>query len=286
MLLVIAIGFGREVIQWWHSGPAAKPRDSGQTELPAGGTESQILQFGDQSWSIRRQEFLGPREAVPAALQAVCRSAIVTAQPRNSKPDAAEQNVLTRLASEQAVAEEVGKWRLYQWSEGFPILIGTRAVAVDSSQSAGPEAGTNLAETTHRVVIWGMAVPVAADAWTLYVFQADRAPGSQATAAVEIPLPRAARRVAAIRSVGGEAITAFSLGDEGVVRARQHFDGWFAMHDWNAVGPWQPISTGWHARFESKSQSSFRAVDIRLGVDSQGKLTGLLLESQVEKGTR
>ncbi len=84
MLVVIALGFGREVLHWWHDEgtlPAAAPA------MPADrlgdAAAPHVLEFGDQAWSIRRQEFSGPPGDVPAALQAACRAAIVdTPAPR------------------------------------------------------------------------------------------------------------------------------------------------------------------------------------------------------------
>ena len=98
--------------------------------IPLGdGAAPHVLEFGDQAWSIRRQEFSGPQGGLPAALQAACRAAIVDARPRGESADAAEQELLKRLAGERPVAEEQGQWRLYEWGAGHPVLIGTRAVA-------------------------------------------------------------------------------------------------------------------------------------------------------------
>ena len=114
MLVVIALGFGREVLHWWHdegTSPAAGPSVAAD---PLGdGTVPHVLEFGDQAWSIRRQEFSGPPGDVSAALQAACRAAIVDSRPRGESPDAAEQELLKRLAGERPVAEEQGQWRLY-----------------------------------------------------------------------------------------------------------------------------------------------------------------------------
>ena len=159
----------------------------------------QVLQFGDQAWSIRRQEFSGQRADVPAALLAACRAAIKVARPHGDKADAAEQDVLRRLAAERPLAEEQGQWRLYQWSQRFPVMIGARAIGADV-ESRAATAGTNLAESPYRVVIWGVAVPMAANAWTLYVFPARRRAGSGEHDTMEVALPPGSRRLASIRT--------------------------------------------------------------------------------------
>jgi len=321
MLLVIALGFGREVLHWWHdegTPPAVAPVDP-----LSDGAGLHVLEFGDQAWSIRRQEFSGRQGDVPAALQAACRTAIVDARPRGESPDAAEQELVNRLARERPVAERRGQWRIYLWGQGHPVLIGTRAVGPGTSADgtgradhdhdhdheymvpdmvpdmvpAQPtSAGTNLDETTYRVVIWGVAVPAAADAWTLYLFQSGGTGGGQSQSEVAIPLPPGGHRLVAIRATqstgcpGGEAITAFSADDGNL--ARGFYDRWFADHGWKVAAGWEQIGSGWHARFEMRRGSvgdrphqvgdrpqQALAVDVRLGPDAQGRWTGLVMES-------
>ena len=95
MLVVIGLGFGREVLHWWHDEggvPAAAPPMAAD---PLGdGAAPHLLEFGDQAWSVRRQEFSGLWADVSAALQAACRRAIVDARPCGKLPDAAEEELL------------------------------------------------------------------------------------------------------------------------------------------------------------------------------------------------
>ncbi len=289
MLLVIALGFGRQVLHWWHDD--STPRGTANANSPAssvGAADSQILAFGEQNWSIRRQDFNGPAGAVPAALVQFCRSVIVDAPPRGDMADAAEQDVLKRLATEKPIAEEPGKWRLYQWSEGVPIVIGTRNVSgtlrvpmEGGTRSVPDTKRTILAEKPCRVVIWSMAVPADKNSWTLYIFQAGGKGPSSGQGVVEVPLPPGGRRLASVGS-GGGSITAFSA-DDGLTDAIPRFyDRWFGQRGWVAAAPWQHTSTGWQARFESAAGGATIAVDIRLGGDPQGRCTGLVMESQVE----
>jgi hypothetical protein len=291
MLLVIALGFGRQVLHWWHDD--APPRGKGDNPIfadtksgtvPSGAADPQILAFGDQKWSIRRQEFSGKPNAVAAALVQFCRSAIADATPSTDAADAAEQDVLKRLAAEKPIAEEPDKWRLYQWSEGVPIMLGTRVIRANAAR-------TVLAESTYRVVIWGMAVPAATSAWTLYVFQGGGAAGGKGDSPVfaetkigtvpQVPLPPGGRRLASVGATEG-SITAFTA-EVGLTNAIPRFyDRWFAEHAWIATVPWRHSSTGWQARFESSAVGATAAVDIRLGSDSQGRCTGLLMESHSE----
>ena len=98
------------------------------------------------SWSLgtRRGRSGGRNSPAPgdvsAALEAACRAAIVDSRPRGESADAAEKELLKRLAGERPVAEEHGRWRLYRWGEGHPVLIGTRTVG------AGETAWTRAAQ--------------------------------------------------------------------------------------------------------------------------------------------
>ena len=235
MLLVIALGFGREVLHWWHDDAPPRPAASAGSSAAPGqplagrGLDSQVLAFGNQNWSIRRQEFSGSQAEVPAALLAFCRTAISNARPRGDAADAAEQDMLKRLAAEKPAAEEPGRWRLYQWSAGSPIVVGIRST----------QPGTNLAEPPYRVVIWGMAVPTRANAWSLYVFQPGTAGSGAEQSNIEVPLPPGGRRLAMVRTADGSSITAFAADDDLGDSCRKFYDRWFADHGWKAADPWR-----------------------------------------------
>jgi hypothetical protein len=308
MLLMIALGFGGQVLNSWHGAgtpPAATP--AVPSDLLGDAAAPHVLEFGDQAWSIRRQEFSGREGEVNAALQAACRAAILDSRPRGESADADEQELLKRLAGERPVAEEPGQWRLYRWGEGHPVLIGTKSgergagsgeqearakshlPAPRSLLPAPRSPGTKLDETTYRVVIWGMAIPVTQHAskepvaWTLYLFQSGGAAGGRGQSSVEVPLPPGGHRLVSIRAVDGGAITAFSVDHEYMVpngrAAREFYDRWFADHGWTVVLGWQQVASGWQARFETRPAPAL-AVDIRLGMDPQGDWSGLVMESQ------
>jgi len=297
MLAVVAVGFGREVLHWWHEGtlPAGA---TGVAADPLGDEAApHVLEFGDHAWSIRRQVFSGRQSDVSAALEAACRAAMVDSRPGRESADSTEQELLKRLACQRPVAEEHGQWRIYRWGGGYSVLIGTRALgrtrldagrSVEGATAPGP--GTNLDETVYRVVIWGVAVPTgvmpgtmysssrSANVWALYLFQSGGGASGQLRPEMQIPLPPAGHRLVSIRAAVGGAITAFSAGDGDA--ARGFYDRWFADHGWKIAIRWQQIASGWHGRFESPSAPA-QAVDIHLGIDSQGRSTALMMESQL-----
>src|SRR5208282_5791852 len=99
------------------------------------GAAPHLLEFGDQAWSIRRQEFSGPSGDVSTALQAACRTAIVDSRPRGKLPDAAEEELLKGLAGKWPIADEEGQWRLYRWGNDHPVFIGTRAIEGEGNKA-------------------------------------------------------------------------------------------------------------------------------------------------------
>jgi hypothetical protein len=239
-------------------------------------------------------------------LQAACRAVIADSRPRGELPDAAEHELLKRLAGQRPVAEQRGQWRIYAWGAGQPVLIGTRAfgtvvgensatspsgksshhsdrsVGTARSATAQPATlGTSLDETPYRVVIWGVAVPSTTNAWTLCLFQSNAAAGGEGQGGEKIPLPPGGHRLVSIRAAAGDAITAFSADDGNA--ARKFYDRWFADHGWAVAHGWQQIASSWHARFETRSRAPALAADIRLGFDLQGRWTGLVMESQLER---
>jgi len=282
MLLLMALGFGREVLHWWHDD--APPRGVANSRSSAASPDTaaaQVFSFGNQAWSIRRREFVGRQADVPSALLALCRPAIADTAPQGDSADAAEQDVLKRLAAEKPAAEEPGRWRLYEWSEGFPIVVGTRRLPVSDGTPRVPATlRMSLAEPPYRVVIWGIGVPAAANAWTLYVFQAGAESSGPDHDAAQVPLPPGSHRLASVGSAEG-SITAFSADEDLIASARKFYDGWFGGHGWVAAVPWQRSPAGWQAQFEQASGRPAIAVDIRLGSDPQGKTTGLLMESHM-----
>ena len=181
--------------------------------------------------------------------------------------------------------------KLRTFAEGKATLIDSPVLKPNATSPAGSDGAkgakgpsrmpvSNLDETSYRVVIWGMAIPAAADAWTLYLFQSGGVAHGQSRLEIEIPLPPAGHRLLTIRPAGGAAITAFSTDSDDAPRI--FYDRWFSAHGWAAEQGWQQLDSGWHARFE-KRQAAVAAVDIRLAIDKQGQWTGLVLESQRER---
>ena len=106
------------------------------------------------------------------------------------------------------------------------------------------------------------------------MFQAGGAAGGAGQAEVEIPLPPGGHRLVSIRAAGGGAITAFSA-DDGDCGPRSFTTAGLPSTAGRPRPAGSTIASGWHARFEMRSRAPALAVDIRLGIDSQGRWSGL-----------
>ena len=259
-----------------------------------GGGQAHVLEFAVRRVGSGGRRLSGRPADVHTALLSACRLQFSILGPAAKRPMRLDQEFLKRLASERPAAEEFGRWRLYRWGEGRPIVIGTcrigfQPVARDTAGGASnvdedgraeahPTSGPSLAEPAYRVVIWGMALPAAKNAWTLYMFQSGGG-GGENRPKVEIPLPPGGHRLVSIRAAGGDAITAYSADDGDA--ARMFYDRWFADHGWTAAAGWQPIASVGMSALRLRSRRPALAADIRLGSDPQGRWTGLVMESQV-----
>jgi hypothetical protein len=301
IILVAGVGFGRQVLRWWAAGPdesAGKPLPLAEDNSLGDPSRSSVVQFGDQPWSIRRQPLSGNSAAACTALRVACREAVTRGDPVTDHPDQAESDLLARLGRQKPVEEEPGQWQLYECAEGFPMVIGTRPwprsaagpVAsggedVRAGESPPPPAGTQLAETSRRVVIWGLAVPAGRDAWALYTFQPQPTVGQRTDGLPDIPLPGGSKRLVSLRASGGARIVAFA-GPEQPDAWMRFYDAWFSQPDWKAQRAWQRIGPGRQARYVAANGHGLATVDIRLGPDRGGQWTGLLIISPSPSGAR
>ncbi len=283
IILVAGIGFGRQAMRWWAADKAEPIAESpllAATDGLGDPWTPHFLQFGDQPWSMWRQSIAADRPAAAAALLANCRRLIETAD----EPPAAKSlakpvpptdplgGLPPGLEKLKPAAEAAGKWRLYAIEGGFPMVAGVRQF----SQNPPDKAGSNLAEPPRRVVIWGLAVPVAAKVWTLCVFQPIAGDGRSKPELFpsRIELPPGSRKLVSMQLGDGGGIVAFT-GPEPLAAWKQFFDRCFAQRGWKTDG-WRRAGSTWQARFVAPAARRAAMADIRLSPGGQGKCTGLL----------
>jgi hypothetical protein len=208
LVLVGGLGFGRQVIRWWHDDDlatpkaplAASPFDLSDTSQPID------ISIGELPYRFVRQTMEGDQQEAMRSLQTICQRSLASATPWSPIADANEEKLLERLSKldfgkvvphAQDDSEDDG--RLYEPVPGMPLIVGTRrSSAASLSDAIAPE---------NRVVLWGLAAPAGERRWTLCLFQADaRSPDGELQS--EFPLPPGCQRLLALRGNGAE-ISAF-----------------------------------------------------------------------------
>ncbi len=274
IVLVLGIGFGRQVLIWWAEDDA--PSNAGVGSMVADGLGNpgrlHSLEFGDLAWSVRRQSVECDQARAALALRSACREVVGREVLPTEVIQPSEAEFLTQLARHEPVEEEPGKWRLYELSSGFPLVVGTRTTPPVSSSPPG----TNLAYPARRVVVWGLATPMGPRAWTLYTFQSGKALGAGFPKLPEFPVPPECRKTLSLRVAGGGGMIGFE-GPEPAESWKRVYDDWFAGRDWKTATGWQRTGSAWCVRYGAPPGGPIGWVDVRLGTDENGQTRGLLI---------
>jgi hypothetical protein len=138
----------------------------------------------------------------------------------------------------------------------------------------------DLAQLGYRAIIWGLAMPMGEDAWSLCVFQPRNYPAGGVAGSADIPLPPECRRMLSLRADRGGGITAFT-GTGRTDQWRRFYDQWAAQQGWRPVGAWQAIGAAWYAKFAPPG-SGGGALEIRFGPDGRGGSSGVLISGSGE----
>ncbi len=275
LILVAGLAFGRQVIHWWRAdeaGAMAPPPQVAMTEGLGDPMRAHRLEFGDLPWAVVRQTVVGSRDEAAAALRASCRELTVSGDLPEDVAGPSEQQFLASLAERAPVVEAPGRWQIHELEGGFPMVVGTR-IGADPTR---PVEGDQVADTGHRVVTWGLAIPTPEQSWSLYTFHPTSS-GSGAPADLpEIPLPPDSRKTLSMRVLGGGLMAAFTGPlDEGAWK--RHFDRWSRDHHWTPSGSWTRSGAAWHRRYTRSAASGGQTVEVQFGPDGRGRSSGLLM---------
>lgn len=178
VLVVLAgWGFGRQVMEWWAAEPAGKAASE-----PVQGLWEELaaweppLRLSDGHWTMAWQGTAASQDEAMAMLRARCQTLVAGAPLPAEPPGPAEQHLLAILSGSVPVAEQPGRWTLYQKEGPLALVVGTRpAGVVDTASASGPP--------LYRVVVWGLALPHGEQGWAAYAFHpvAGRSPHEEAT---------------------------------------------------------------------------------------------------------
>lgn len=271
LILVLGLGFGRQVIRWWAVDTPGNPVSHAPLELGEGWGEPGRLheiRFGNSAWQVRREPAKGDREQALAELRSSCREATRSSSLPPGVAAQGEQRLLDALRKHNPADREAGKWRLYELEDHFPIVVGVR-----EPEANGATPGQNVAQEGSRVVTWGLAVPMSAGNWTLYTFHqtSPSAGGSQ-----DFGVPPNGNVALALEVEGGGRLMAVR-GPARMEVWKSFYDQWFADRGWTAAGAWRQVGQTWSRRYWEKSEQRAGRTDVQFGEDSRGGVSGLLL---------
>lgn len=276
LIAAVGLGFGRQVLQWWAvegDWPGDERLADGDSP-PTDAGERQFVSIGAGPWRLQRESIVGPREQVAAALVQRAVEITTSAALPQTPIEAAEKALLARAAAIPIEAGPHGAdWRVVPVDLGVPTAVGLKW---SDNRPAGE--AINLAETDVRVVTWGLAVPADESSWAVYCVFAEQTISAPAGALPELPLPPETRRTLALGTVGG-AMVGFE-GRLDPAACRSFFEQWFSQNGWTCVGSRRTADDGWFARFEKSSSRDSTVVDVRIGLDAQRQLQGLLVLSR------
>ncbi|NQU26478.1 MAG: hypothetical protein HQ567_34765 [Candidatus Nealsonbacteria bacterium] len=281
IVLVAGLGFGRQVLRWW----AEEETSGAGLAQPADGLgdplRPHLLQFGDLPWSLRRQTVVGSKESAAAALREIGLATVREEKDPilpDDEPLDAERKLLAALATSKPVAEQPGRWALYESAKGFPMIVATRPEpAAKRVASASDPGKSDPGKSGSRIAVWGFAFPADSDAWTVCTFQPASPSASGGTDVISEVIPPDCTRTLSVRVVGGGAVIGF-CGSGRVETRKIRFDDHFARNNWRMVGPWRNTGAAWHVRYEKSDW----AVDVRFGpgggdAGANNQFSGLLV---------
>ncbi len=292
IVVIGGLAVGGKLTEWWSTDPAATPSTAELTESVVGsqanwGTSGVpvSLEFGENPYTLRQQEFSGTQKQAVAVLTANCRQALQSVRVGSGSiigqsPAATndqQQHFLAQLTLLKPIEQQTGSWQIYRLDHALPMVIGVHGAAskrsVDKPNDDAKKQTPPSASDERRLLCWGLAFPFQNDRWKLFSFRDARQTTSTTRSLPQIDLPANSRRVLSIRSEDGGAMVVFE-GDADVKTWMVSFNNWFETHDWQAEQPWSASDTGWSARYTTTQQNV--AADLQLQNDEQGKLNGIL----------
>jgi hypothetical protein len=265
IVLVAALGVGRQLVQWWRAEPAdaRRPAPAGPGVVGESGEQPFQLTF-DNGYSLRRIELDGGLATATERLQSECRTILENAAAPTGPPTDGEQRFLARTLDRPPLEEQRGRWQIHQFDGKLPLMV---AVRTNSPHEQPLESGL----PNGRVVAWGLAMPTDEEVCTLLIYEAGGAAGVSSPRE-EIPLPSSLRRTVTLGGPQGET----TIGLAGALSPRRtadELDRALAAEGWNP-GPWRQAGSAWHNRYQVSRKAR---IDAQLTDDGRGGVVGLLI---------
>lgn len=268
IVLIGGLSMGRQVAEWWREesvavGAAGTAFDG--TTLWGDANAPLQLEFGNHPLALKRETVAGDRTTAFDRLVEVCRETVQHARLPEGATGGDTGALLAKTTGLRPVAEEAGRWQVYRLEEGFPLVLGVSVAPA----GAGPEAGAS-----RKLVCWGLAAPLGAEAWTLYTFLPSASGSADSGELPDVRLPDSGRPLLVLRSQAGKLI---GFGGSGAPEIwMTHFDDQFQSLGWAAGAGWSIGGSSWSARYQPIEQDRSARVEVVFSRDDSGNLSGLI----------
>ncbi len=274
LILVIGLGFGRQVVRWWHAPPIAEEPLQPLGLLPREGEGlGESVSFGSLGWSVDRRSVAATAGTIRSSVASLCEQCVSHASCPEGACGPAEAKLIRALASSRPVASEPAKWTVYDTISVLPMAVGLR------TQGDRLEGDTSPRPDTCRVAAWCVAIPSEPDFWTVLCFSpAAGIAGEPSCPQAEIPLPPGSRRLLAFAGSGGGSTQVF-LGPGEIADWQAFFVHWFEENGWKSSIPGPQREGAWYGRYSNPNDNSRCCIDIQLSACEDRTLAGVLVAS-------
>jgi hypothetical protein len=271
LVLLAGLVFGTQVIAWWRTDQ--HPPDAADHIAAVLGDSSPFgsgwMQFGESTLAVQCNSFDGNEQTALDGLRQRCRQAARGTPLFGQQPSVTEKQLLTKLETTSPIEQQPGKWRMFQLSEGVPMV----AVVSENPFFGGSDAQVAAADS--RVLSLGLAVRRSGQQlashprWTLMVC-ADGAPMTAGEQLPEPAPPPGSQRILAVRDDDGNQLCSWN-GTADSVQWQVALDGWHASHGWKPASEWSQLGQNWHRRYEHPTT---RFADVQFSETVAGSLIG------------
>jgi len=273
LIVVVGLGFGRQVIRWWHAPSSEDQASQLQYLLPGHSSlDPRNVAFGNLEWTLDRQMVAATRDTIRSAVVELCEQCVSRASCPEEACGSAETQLMRTLAQGEPTASEPGKWAVYETMDILPMAVGLRIVPehVETAVSHGPQAS--------RISAWCVAVPSEQNLWTVLCFSPASSSEAVSGLSTEIPLPDGSRVLLSVKAREGGSTQVFSGSGE-LADWEAFFVRWFAENGWESGGPNAQREGAWHGRYLNPNEASPCLVDIHLTTCEDSTLAGVLVAS-------
>lgn len=284
-VLLIMLVLGQQLSEYWRgaAAPASLPNSASTPPKllanPHSRNNAATASFGSQQFSLMQSHVTGDRAAAVVELRRLCREAAqnpVATIPAET-PQPAEARLLSLIASENPAERLDDSTELFEMPGAIPMAVVTKMATATAAKSISR---AKVAASQRRVVIWGIALRTAEQAWVVYAFhpqpkQSGSEP-SEIDGSLSVPLPKDAEYILSVQRDGSSVAAFRGHATTDTAVWREFYDRWAVAAGFSTSERWTDNGGVWRVRLSRANGTTIQQVDIQFGLDGQGGLRGLI----------